>query len=194
MRAPLNLKSIARQRGMSLLFALLLLLVMSVSVVASMQVAGLQERSAGNYRNRTVAFNAAESALRDAESYLSSPTVILPQFDGSTAGLYARNSIPVAGLTRLPALAVSDDSSVDLWKDPAAIAFMRTSGIPYGSLTSLPGLPDVPSQPRYVIEMVNGSDRARMRTYRITAMAEGRDSALVVLQSYYTPPQFTVTP
>jgi len=194
MRAAINVNSVRRQHGMSLLFALLILLVMSVSVVAAIQVSGLQERSAGNYRNRTIAFNSAESALRDAEAYLSSDTIILPLFDGSTAGHYARNGLPVTGLTRLPTLAVSDGSSVDLWKDPAAIAFMRTSGIAYGSLTSVPGLSDVPSQPRYVIEMVNGSDRARMRTYRITAMAEGRDSALVVLQSYYTPPQFTVTP
>lgn len=186
--------SASYQRGMSLLFSLLILLVMSVSGVAAIQVAGLQERSAGNYRDRTLAFNAAESALRDAENYLSTEPN-LPLFDGATAGHYPRNGVATTGLTRLPALAVADGSSVDLWKDPAAVTFMRTNGIPYGTLpTPLPPIPDLPTQPRFVIEMANASDKARMRTYRITSMAEGRDSALVVLQTYYTPPQFTVTP
>lgn len=185
------------QLGMSLLMSLLMLLVMSVTVISAMQVAGLQERTAGNFRDRTLAFNAAESALRDAEAYLSTGAV-LPLFNGSDPGHYGLNNVlPTAvesSLTRLPALAVEDVSSVDLWRDPNAIAFLRNNGIVYGAKTGVPPLPDVSVQPRFVIEQANPTDTARMRSYRITALAEGRDAALVVLQSYYTPPQFTVTP
>lgn len=177
---------------MSLLFSLLILAVLAISGVAAMQVAGLQERVAGNSRDRTLAFNVAESALRDAETYLAS-TVNLPLFDGNTAGHFAVNTFPGLTLTRMPALAQSDGSSADQWSDPAAIAFIRNNGIAYGALTGVSALPDISEQPRYVIEEVNANDRARLRSYRITAVGIGKDSALVVVQTYYTPPQFTVT-
>lgn len=181
-----------RESGMSLLFSLLILVVLAVTTVASIQVAGLGERVAGNSRDRITAFNAAESALRDAETYLADATN-LPLFNGATAGHYARNTFPGLTLTRLPALAQSDGTSADQWADPAAITYLRTNGVVYGSKTAKPALPDVTTQPRFVVEEVNPEDLARFRTYRITALGVGRDSAVVVLQSYYTPPQFTVT-
>ncbi len=181
-----------RQRGMSLLFSLLILMVLAVTTVASIQVAGLEERIAGNSRDRINAFNAAESGLRDAEAYLSD-TTNLPLFNGVTTGLYARNTFPGLSLTRMPALAQADGTSVDQWSDPAAITFLRNNGIEYGSLTSKPALPDVTTQPRFIIEEVNPEDLARYRTYRITSLGVGRDAAIVVLQSYYTPPQTLVT-
>jgi type IV pilus assembly protein PilX len=192
-------RSLRFQSGISLLMSLLMLLALAVTTVAGIQVAGLQERSAANARDRTGAFNAAESALRDAENYLSTetnpPIFVDPSATAEfTAGHFALNSMAVTGLTRLPTLALTDGSSEDLWLDPVAITFLKTNGIKYGDLTGKPALTGVPTQPRFIIEQVNATDRARMRTYRLTAVAEGRDSALVVLQSYYTPPQFTVTP
>lgn len=181
-----------RESGMSLLFSLLILVVLAVTTVASIQVAGLEERVSGNSRDRITAFNAAESVLRDAEAYLSD-TTNLPLFDGATSGHYARNTFPGLVLTRLPALAQSDGTSVDQWADPAAITYLQNNGVAYGSKTGKPALPDVATQPRFIVEEVNPEDLARFRTYRITALGVGRDSAVVVLQSYYTPPQFTVT-
>ncbi len=192
MMASCERSHMASQRGVSLLFSLLILLVLSVAGVASMQTAGLGERQAGNSRDRTTAFNAAESALRDAEAYLAE-TTNLPLFNGTTAGHYARNTFPGLTLTRLPALALQDGTSVDQWNDPAAITYIKNNGVVYGSRTSKPALPDVTTQPRFILEEVNPEDLARFRTYRITAIGIGRDAATVVLQSYYTPPQFTVT-
>lgn len=194
MNRPLHISDGRRKHegGMSLLFSLLVLVVLAVTTVASMQVANIEERVAGNSRDRITAFNAAESVLRDAETYLAD-TTNLPLFDGATAGHYARNTFPGLALTRLPALALSDGTSADQWADPAAITFIRNNGVVYGSKTGKPALPDVTTQPRFIVEEVNPEDLARFRTYRITALGVGRDSAVVVLQSYYTPPQFTVT-
>ncbi len=177
---------------MSLLFSLLILAVLAVGGISAIQVSGLQERVAGNGRDRTIAFNMAESALRDAEIYLAS-TVNLPLFDGTTVGHFAANTFPGLTLSRMPALAQADGSSADQWNDPAAISFVRDNGIVYGALTGAAALPNISVQPRFIIEEVNPNDRARLRSYRITAIGMGRDSSLVVLQSYYTPPQFTVT-
>jgi type IV pilus assembly protein PilX len=170
--------------------ALLLLAILSIATVAAMQTAGHQERIAGNSRDRTLTFNAAESALRDAEEYLGTEAN-LPLFDGSVAGHYRKNEFPGLVLTRVSPGTVADSSATEVWNDPATVAYANSRGIVYGSKTGASTLPELPIQPRYMIEMMPG-DSSRPITYRITAVATGRDAALVVLQSYYTPPQKTV--
>jgi type IV pilus assembly protein PilX len=177
------------QRGVSLLMSLLLLAVLSIATVAAMQTAGLQERIAGNSRDRTLAFNAAESALRDAEDYLTSERN-LPLFDGSIPAHYRSNEFPGLLLSRVLPGTAADGSSTDVWNDPAMIEYIKNNGIAYGAKTSLADLPDVPLQPRYMIEMMP-TDSSRAITYRVTAMGTGRDASLVILQNFFTPPQTT---
>lgn len=59
------------QRGAALLIALLLLVILTVGGVASMRSSILQERMGGNARDRSVAFQASEAAIRSGESYLA---------------------------------------------------------------------------------------------------------------------------
>ncbi|HSH29209.1 MAG TPA: PilX N-terminal domain-containing pilus assembly protein [Thiohalobacter sp.] len=59
-----------RQRGAALIVSLLLLLIMTLLGVSAMQTTTLQERMAGNTRDRAVALQAAEYALRDAETVI----------------------------------------------------------------------------------------------------------------------------
>ena len=83
--------SFGRQRGAVLLVSLVILLVMSVIGVTSMVSTTLQERMAGNARQKTLANVAAETALRNAEAYLAAnitSTPTLSRFNG-TNGLYA---------------------------------------------------------------------------------------------------------
>ncbi len=60
----------ARQQGAVLFVSLLLLLVMTLITVAAMQTTTLEESMAANLKDRNLAFQAAESALRDAEQAL----------------------------------------------------------------------------------------------------------------------------
>lgn len=78
--------SAVRQRGATLVVALIILVVMTLLGVTSMQSATMQERMAGNVRDMNVAFQAAEAALREGEEFLST-TVVLPPFNGNL-GLY----------------------------------------------------------------------------------------------------------
>lgn len=55
------------QRGAVLVISLILLLVMTVLGLAAMHVTRMEERMAGNYRDVNIAFQGAESGLRDAE-------------------------------------------------------------------------------------------------------------------------------
>lgn len=59
-----------RQQGAVLFVSLLLLLVMTLITVAAMQTTTLEESMAANLKDRNLAFQAAESALRDAEQAL----------------------------------------------------------------------------------------------------------------------------
>jgi len=100
-----------RQVGMSLIMGLLFLALLSLLGLAGMSVSSLEERMAGNTQDRTLAFNAAESSLRDCETVLQGAS--LPVFNGSN-GMYqpaALGSTPVwksinwtaAGTTRVHA-------------------------------------------------------------------------------------------
>lgn len=70
MKASLNRADhpgIRRQGGVVLVVALMFMLVMSIVGVAAMQSTLMQERMAGNTRDRNLAFQAAEAALRAGE-------------------------------------------------------------------------------------------------------------------------------
>lgn len=59
-----------RERGAILFLALILLLVMTVLILASVRGTALQERMAANLYDRSLAFQAVEAALREAERWV----------------------------------------------------------------------------------------------------------------------------
>lgn len=75
-----------RESGSVLLVALVMLLLISLIAVGGIQGTILQERMTTNMRDRGLAFQAAEAAIRDAERYLSEQD---PGFSiGNANGLY----------------------------------------------------------------------------------------------------------
>jgi type IV pilus assembly protein PilX len=69
------------QGGAVLIVALVFLIVLTLLGVSAMRMTTLQEQMAGNLRDSNLAFQASESALREAESLLQQAT--LPAFDGT---------------------------------------------------------------------------------------------------------------
>src|SRR5690606_29470008 len=59
-----------RERGAILFLALILLLVMTVLILASVRGTALQERMAANLYDRSLAFQAVEAALREAARWV----------------------------------------------------------------------------------------------------------------------------
>lgn len=66
----------ARQQGISLLIVLILLVVMSVLGIAVLRSSALQERMAANVYDRSLAFQAAEAALRNIQNNILSAGAI----------------------------------------------------------------------------------------------------------------------
>lgn len=165
------------QRGMTLIIAMIFLLVLSLLGVTAMQSTVLEERIAGNTRDRDVAFQSAESGLRAGESFLTtnacSPGITFPG-----AGLI--NNVGGASST------VQYDSA-DYWMGQAWDASdSKASG------TVLAG---VVTPARYVIELISGTSgvqsgpvgTSNTLVYRVTAKGAGVTAGSVsLLQSTFT--------
>lgn len=74
-----------QQQGVVLVIALIMLLLMTIIGMSSMRTTTIEEMMAGAVRDKHIAFESAEVALRDAETFLTGSG--LPNF-GNTGGLY----------------------------------------------------------------------------------------------------------
>lgn len=84
------------QRGAILMLVLILLTIMSVIGISANRDIILQERMARNELDSNRALQAAEAALRDAESNLGNCAPAETQFSGGTNGYYDVSSNPPA--------------------------------------------------------------------------------------------------
>lgn len=167
------------QRGSILIVSLMILVVLTMIGVSSMSTSSLQERMAGNFRDRQIAFQAAETALAYAEEFARNNINSASIFN-NTNGLYATYSGP----TNLSAF---NDS---WWTTANSIALPTT-------------IEQVRTQPRYTIEYrgdigesegtsinVGGygvtAGGGLIANFRVTVRATGlSDNTTVILQSNY---------
>lgn len=173
-----------RERGAALMVSLILLLILTLLGLSSVQNTTLQERMAGNYRSSVVAFEAAESALREGETgvdgYLLRPTP-------STSGKVKPKDAPDP-----------DASTTGPWWKEADAGWWTTNGEEYsGTLKFL----DVTTggeleKPRYVVEELGlvkdslnvgqSQDETGRWFYQVTARARGvNENTVSLLRSTY---------
>lgn len=82
------------QRGMALAISLIFLAIITLLSFTSMQDAIIQNRMASNQRDYTMALQAAESALHDAENRLEN--------DGAATNIWTTHNTNIAQLSRSP--------------------------------------------------------------------------------------------
>ncbi|MDX1253171.1 MAG: pilus assembly protein PilX [Gammaproteobacteria bacterium] len=162
----------AKQHGSVLIVSLMILLVLTLIGVTAMGVSTLEEKMAGNSRDQALGFQAAEAALRDAETLLNG--IATTGAFNNTNGLYATGQAP-------------DIFANATWTGSAS----RTGT----------AVPNVPNPPRFIVEFVGVTGRptpmlesgygdssggGQITNFRITARGTGgTDSATVLLQEYY---------
>ena len=194
----------SHERGAVLIVALIMLLLLTLIGVAGIRDSQLQEKMAGGTEDRAIAFQAAESALREGE---------LMVVGGTCTGACATNGYYGGAVALLPRVKTPSTtipaSEADFWGkwfggqnaagQAAGWADTTTKVKAYAGTA----LPDVATQPRYVIELLPGNYSAlpqttnsganiatpcvsTIRDYLITARGTGRtDQAVVILQSLY---------
>jgi len=169
------------QRGSALIVALVFLLAMTLIGVTAMQGTTQQESMAGNARQRNLAFQAAEAALRAGEAVLQGAT--LPAFDNAGSNLGFRQ--PVTPTTDVGTY----------WLD--TYCWVVKTGCTNAESQAYSGtLSEISAPPRYVVEelprvtLPGGSLKfgALPDTgfYRVTARSLGGTAdAVAILQTTY---------
>jgi type IV pilus assembly protein PilX len=160
----------ARQGGASLVVALAFLLIMAMLGVTVANVTNLQERMAGNTRDRDLALQAAEAALRDAEKRLDDAA-----FRGTAIAYDATNGNDSAFWS---ACFEADDAPCAVKTSPTGDNSLPVTG---------PGA--VYEQPQYVVER-KPDEPGGVQVYRVTARGVGgTEDTIVILQA-----EFALTP
>ncbi len=171
------------QRGFSLIVALMMLIVIIILGISASQMAVNEERGARNYRDRQLAFQAAEAALQDGEAEIlstSQPACALPgQFgrgrQGSqicfnhASGVFFAVNCASSPATAVGLCAYSDTSPAFLSSNVNFLGDASGSGgngntVKYGTFTNKTypsqqqsanaGHPISIYPPRYIIEFV----------------------------------------
>ncbi len=170
------------ERGVVLFMSLVMLLILTILGLSSVQTTSLQERMSRNARDTNLAFQAAESALRDGEDLVEGLVALTP-FDAGTNGYYYENGPGVS----------------PNWRDVSWAEAAPTDGNFLAADTAIAG---VAGQPKYIVEHVMavisdadalnldniGQDTGSGRTqiFRVTAYGVGgTQTARVMLQATY---------
>lgn len=149
------MNGLKQQQGAALIFAMVFLLMLTLIGVTASKVTSLEERMAGNTRERDLAFEAAEAALRDAESRLVAPGVAGSQFRALATAVVALNANDIA-----------------YWK-----AFNWGTGLALSGLN----INEVAAQPVFVVERWGTTNRYRVTARGVGGTAD----ATVILQAEY---------
>lgn len=171
-----NLKN---QRGSILIISLMILVVLTMIGVSSMSTTSLQERMAGNFRDRQIAFQAAEMTLAYAEEF-AKDSINSASIFNNTNGYYTQYNGP----TNLTAFDSTWWTGTNCQVLPTTIDQVRTQpcfiieyrgdiGETEGTSINLSGYGE-------------SSGGGAISNFRVTARATGlSDNTQVILQSNY---------
>lgn len=190
----------AKQRGVVLIVALIMLVVITLLGISSIRTVLQEERMAGNTLDRSLAFQAAEAALRDGEAAALAQSKLSPVNSGfpgseSNRGLYTDTTSGTC-----PAGYFSDKTTYcnvnGLCKQPDRDCSPRWESNAFTDVwkTSPTSLTSTASTAKYFVEYLGGSypcdptkptEFLACGRYRITARSAGTDRAAVILQSIF---------
>lgn len=159
--------SARRQSGAVLVIGLIILVVLTMLGVQGMRTNVAQERMAGNMRERNLAFQAAESALRSGE---------------------AQNPVNITDLQLLPnPIDVTDGANPDEWND-GTVSVVRGIGVVANFDAALDAAPVFHmGPPEYIRVGLTLPPEFRL-IYPVTSRGVGgQATSVVVLQSGFEP-------
>jgi type IV pilus assembly protein PilX len=171
-----------RERGMVLVTALLLLIVVTLIALAMFRSVGLDQKMAGNLREKQRALNAAESAEQYAEYWLanggSAGTAVTACSGAPVAASAASTSTPICTLPPTNPATLPWSTGVYYLATPVGSNSMN--------ITSTPALGSFYNYPEYYISYIGQTAGGLGKIYQIDAMAYGAspDTAAVVETTY----------
>jgi len=176
-----------KQSGVILMISLIMLLLLTLIMISAVQVTSLEERMAGNLRDHNKAFQAAESALREAEAFIETQAnnEVSPFVPLNLSGAPFRGTSPGEPDENDP------DCVNGFCRETNPLQSEIFPNVNGTKLTATTGISDIDKEPEYIIELIHAERSsfdldAVYATFRITALAWGGDSGSAVrLQSTY---------
>lgn len=168
------------QTGAALVVSLMILLILTLIGVSGMQGTIMQEKMASNTKDRSLAFQSTESAVRDAETYIES-LVTIGGFDGTT-GLFNIDDAEPDYL--LASTWSSDEKSIQTTLVPGTASAPRYFIKKTGTLTGTQGSMNMSGYG-------GNKSLSEVTTFRITARGIGATqdddgvSTEVIISSHY---------
>lgn len=187
----------SRQHGVAMVIGMVMLLVLTILAVVIVQVVTMQGKMARNVKDRAVAFQAAEAALRSAEKNIADGLIsgetnavvggaALKKFTNNFKFSNFTSTCSVMGLLQSYARCLPSATSTPQWQSVVWSGDSNTT-LGVSSLT----LPTGVSDPRYVVELLSGkpvfdsSTGCSAAIFRITARGYGPNGSVSNLQSIY---------
>jgi len=186
--------------GLALFISLVMLLILTILGVSAVQTTSMQERIARNARDTSMAFQAAESAIRDAEVYMQALTSLA---DFSAAG-EADGHYVAAPCYPTDCTVADNPGQSGYYVTVASGADYKWELLDWGGTKLVDGtvIADVAGRPKYIVEFIKtvvadtdtlnldniGQDTGSGRTQMFRATAYGTGGTArshVTLQSTY---------
>jgi type IV pilus assembly protein PilX len=167
----------SRQTGAALVTGLIFMLVLTIIVVSALRSATLEERMAANARNRQLALQAGEAALREAEAFINARGAPFDPFQPASFTADCAN-----GLCTVPVSGGTPKWKTINWNDTANTRTFANAA------SNLDG---VAVQPRYIIEIAGfpippaPGQPCNPVLYRVTARGVGMDNSEVFVQTMF---------
>lgn len=180
------MKQARTQQGATLFTALIFLIMLSLLGLNAAQMGGLEEKMAGNARDRDLAFQAAQAGLVYVAANLSTIGAQI-----ATPG--SMDSGPGSSGNGLQAINICYPNSADYWNGNGAkdctgttrSYTWNTSHASYPDANVFQQLNQVAAQPMYVVEKMTPAPNGQSR-YRVTVRGEGGNaSTVVILQAMF---------
>jgi len=159
-----------KQKGVVLVVSLIMLLLLTLIGITGVQVTSMEEKMAGNVRDQNIAFQAAESTLKEAETFiltqLSTGDATYNVGGGLLSSTQAEPDFFLAATWTGTNSVVTSDGFRDY--------FVNNSGITIAN-------------PRYIIRRIGIVGSSPVRTaFRITARAQGiSPGTQIILQEIF---------
>jgi len=181
-----------RQRGLSLIVVMLLLIVISILGVGGAQITVMAERGSRNDRDMQVAWQSSEAALLEAECDIHGPCTSTRRTDFVALNAFvagcSSSGLCALAQTGQPAWLAVDFTATGSAAKTAEYGAYTGRSFSAGTLGAQPS-----KKPRYIVEIIPDRFINRDATrapvtylYRVTAMGFGpRDDIQAMTQSIY---------
>jgi type IV pilus assembly protein PilX len=173
--------ALRQQHGSVLITALIFLMILTMIVLSMLSGGTLEERMAANEHNRSIALQAADAVLRDAEANILN---VAPLY-GYVPARFNINCDDATSPGFCATLPITAQPRWSTWT-PAQWTNAANTRTFANNTSNLLG---VPAQPTYIVELVRAPGGENVLYINITARGVGQNDAVAFVQGSYKIPQ-----